>query len=98
MHFKEYRNIRGAAERDRALEGRKISERFGLIEFLQRAAFSYTRVSAHDGSAKATCVPSELWTAEHPLSLSLPRSHTLTFTQYNGNGPRPLPPWLGRAA
>lgn len=53
MHLKEYQNIRGAAERgDRALEGRKISKRFRLIEFLQQVAFSYTRVGAHDAGAK----------------------------------------------
>jgi len=73
MDFKEYRNIRGASECDRPLEGRKISERFRLIEFLQRVAFSYTRIGAHDAGANTTCVlPFELWTAEHaPPSLSL---------------------------
>lgn len=69
MHFKEYRNVRDAAECDRSLEGRKISERFGLIEFLQRV--SYTRIGAHDAGANTTCVPSELWTTEHALPPSL---------------------------
>lgn len=69
VHFKEHRNVRGAAERDRALEGRKIPERF-LLNSCGRVVFSYTRVGSTRCRREGYGVPSELWSAEHSLSLA----------------------------